>query len=84
MSCNNEIWHSYTLLKEDPKIIWTRETRFEFCRYQGFFTGNQQILQNLFYIFYLTYFAYLKINMVTILMMPAKMATLGLFKIKVF
>ena len=39
------------------------------------------------FLFLLTFFEYLKIcliNMVTILMMSAKIATLGLFKIKIF
>ena len=57
-----------------------------FCWYQHFFTGNQLIL--LYEEIQLkTFFEFLKIvltNMVTILMMSAKMPTLGLLKTRVF
>ena len=97
MSYNDETWHSHTLPREDPKNIESSDTPLEFCWHQDFFTRSQQILlyqeiliQNalfLLFLILLTFFESLKIvliNMVTVLMISAKMATLGLLKIKVF
>ena len=36
--------HCYTLPKENPKIIYTRNTDLQFYWHQYFFTGNQQFL----------------------------------------
>ena len=44
ISYNDETWYSYTLPKENPKMYKSRDTSFEFCWHQHFFTGNQQIL----------------------------------------
>ena len=78
-------------------ISESRDTPLDFSWHQHFFTANQQILPYqeiqilivFWYVFQicLTYFESLKIvliNMVTISMMSAKMATLGIRKIKVF
>ena len=57
----------------------------QFSWYQYFFTGNHQILvyQEIYnFYFFLTFFE--PLNMVKILMMSAKIATLDLFKIKLF
>ena len=84
-------------LKKIQKIYKSRDIHSELCWHQHFFTGNQQIIlyqeiqikiafsyiiSNL-----LTFFESLKISliqMVTILLMSAKMATLGLLKLKAF
>ena len=85
-------------LKKIKKIYYLCETHLNFCWHQHFFTGNQQILlyqeiqiQIAFWQVisnsYNFFFESLKIvlrNMVTILMMSAKIATLDLLKIKVF
>ena len=67
-------------------IYESRDTPLAFCWYQHFFTGNQLIL--LYEEIQLkTFFEFLKTvltSMVTILMMSAKMPTLGLLKTKVF
>ena len=70
------------------------DTSPKFCWHQHFFTGNQQILlyQEIqiqtapWYIISnsFNFFNFFLISMVTILMMSAKLATLGLLKIKVF
>ena len=72
------------------KNIWiTRDAPLEFCWYKQFFIANTDIdciLIHDFY-FFLTFLESLKnvfINMVTTLIMPAKIATLGLLKTKVF
>ena len=44
ISYNDETWHSYTLPKKIQTIYNTRDTPLEFCCYQDFFTGNQQLL----------------------------------------
>ena len=83
-------------LKKIQKIYESRDTPREFCSHQQFFTENQQILlyqemqiQTAFssIIFNSFIFKSLKIvliNMVTILTMSTKMATLGFLKIKLF
>ena len=65
-SFNNKTWHHYTLPKEDPKF--------------ADFMGNQQILlyQEIEIQIVLLYIKIVLIFKVTILMMWAKMATLGL------
>ena len=86
---------SYTLPQEDPKNIWITWRIPWVLLTSAFFTENQQILlyqeiqmkisfwcviSNFFKLFWV-FKDWLK-NMVTILMTSAKMATLGLFKIK--
>ena len=84
-------------LKKILKIYDFRETPLEFCWHQHFFIKNQQILlyQELkikiaFWHIISNSFNFFEsletvlINIVTILMMSAKMATLGLHKRKVF
>ena len=81
-------------LKKIWKIYESHDTPIDFCWHQHFFTGNQQILLNqeiqiaFWYLIsnILTFLDFLKIvliNMVTILMMSAKMANPGLLQIKV-
>ena len=81
ISCYHETWHSYILPKEDPKNTWI--TR-QMLLYQ-----EMQIQMALWYIISSSFNFFesskiVLINMVTILMMSAKMVTLGLLKIKVF
>ena len=84
-------------LKKIQNIYKSCDTLFEFCWHQQFSMGNQPILlyqERQIQIAFLCiisnsfdFFEYVKItliNMVTILMMSAKMDTLGLLKIKVF
>ena len=84
-------------LKEIQKIYKSRDTPFEFCWHQHFLQEISKFcyIKKYRYRFYfdtlflilLTFFESWKtflINMITILMMSAKMATLGLLKIKVF
>ena len=74
------------------EIYKSRETSLEFCWYQHFLTGNQQLLLyqkmhaniNSILIPNFYFFNFFLINMVVILMVSAKLATLGLLKIKVF
>ena len=98
MSYNNEIWHTYTLHKKRSKkfinhvthlfssgdiSIFLREIS-KFCYNKKY--GYRLYFDTLFLIL-LTFFDSWNIfwiNMVTILMMSAKMATLGLLKTKVF
>ena len=90
-------WWSLTHLqlgKEDPKKSKLQDTSLEFCWHQHFFTGNQQLFCIKKYryciliqfLILLTLFEFLNVlwNMVAILIMQAKLATLGLLKIKVF
>ena len=83
--------------KKIQKIYESRDIPLEFCWHQYFFTGNQQVLLyqemkyrlhfDTWFLILLIFFESLKIilvKMVTILMMLAKMATLGLLKIKLF
>ena len=87
---------NYTLPKEDPKIWIMWHTPWILCR-SGFFhrkSANFAISRNTDidciltqFQDLITFFDSLKIvliNMVTILMMSTKLATLGLLKIKVF
>ena len=70
-------------LKKMEKIYKSCDTSLEFCWCQHFFAGNQQLL----ILILLTFLESLKvvlINMVAILMMSAKLTTLGLLKINVF
>ena len=84
-------------LKKIQNIYKSCDTLFEFCWHQQFSMGNQPILlyqERQIQIAFLCiisnsfdFFEYVKItliNMVTILMMSAKMDTLGLLRIKVF
>ena len=64
-------------LKKIQKICESHDTSLEFCWHQHFFTGNQQILIH-------RSLKIILINVLTILMMSGKIATLGLLKIKVF
>ena len=98
-SYNDETWHSYALPKEDQQIIWimwhthplssadvsifsVKIAKFCYirkCRYGFYFDA--------YLLTFSVFFGSLKIafvNMLTILMMSAKMATLGLLKIKLF
>ena len=82
-------------LMQIQKIHESRDTTRKFCWYQHFFTGNQLLLQEIqiqtafryiisnSYNFYWV-FKDCFINMVTILMMSAKMPTPGFRKIKLF
>ena len=93
-----QTWHSYTLPKEDPKKIWITWHTLWILLISAFFHGksaNFAILENtnidyiLVYNFSFFYFSLslLKnfwIDMVTIFMVSAKLATLGLLKIKIF
>ena len=84
-------------LKKIQKICKSRDTLFEFCWHQHFFTGNQQLYYikkyryrlhfNSKFPYILTLFESSKvflINMIKILMMSVKLASLGLLKIKIF
>ena len=83
-------------LKKIQKIYKSQDTPLEFCWHQHFFIGNQQLLlyheiqiQNAFkYIIsnLLTFFESLKVvlRIMVVILMSAKLATLGLLKIKVF
>ena len=98
ISYKDETWHTYTLTKEDQKNIYkSDDILLAFCWHQHFLPGNQQILlykeikiKIVFWFIISSSFNFFKslqiflINVVTILMMPAKMATLGLLKMKVF
>ena len=84
-------------LKKIQKIYESHDTPLEFCWHQHFFTGNQQtllyqeiqILIPFWYIISIS-FNFLEslrvvlINMVTVLIISAKMATPAFLKIKVF
>ena len=92
ISYNDETWHSYTSTKKDPKnicIMW--HTPWVLLT-SPFFTGNQQILLyqeiqikvTFWYIIsnsFNFFFQSLKIVLINMLMMSAKMGTLGLLKI---
>ena len=97
VSCNDETWHSYTLPKEDPKnklITWSSswvllKSAFFHQKLANFAISRVQILIAFHYIIsnyfnILWVFKDVLINLVTILMMSAKMASLGLLQIKVF
>ena len=81
-------------LKKVQKIYESCHTPLEFCWNHHFFTGNQQILLyqerlqfDTWFLILLTFLEFLKIvliNMVTILIMSAIMATPSLLRIKVF
>ena len=81
-------------LKKVQKIYESCDTPLEFCWNHHFFTGNQQILLyqerlqfDTWFLILLTFLEFLKIvliNMVTILIMSAIMATPSLLRIKVF
>ena len=84
-------------LKKIQKIYKSRDTTFEFCWHQQFlpeisnFCYIKKYIYRLYFdilfLILLTFVWYWKIfsiNVVTILMMSAKMDTLGLLKIKVF
>ena len=88
---------SYTLPKEDLKKYINCVTHIlKFCWHQHFFNGNQQILLyqeiEMQIAFWHIISNFLNVpwvckdcfNMVTILMMSAKMATVGLLKMKLF
>ena len=74
------------------QIYKSRDTLLKICWHPYFFTGNQQIqIQAPFYYEIsnnsFNFFESLKvflINIAIILMIPAKLVTLGLFKIKIF
>ena len=84
-------------LRKIQKIYKSRDTSLEFCWHQHFFKENQRILLHqeiqiqirFWYIISNSFnFSWVFNNCfnkhVTILMMPAKMATLGVLKIRVF
>ena len=103
-----KIYHTYPIMmkltavipyiQKIQKIYKSHDTPLEFCWYQHFFTGIQQLLLykkkyryrlhfNTQFLILLAFLESLKvvlINMVEILMISAKLATLGLLKIKVF
>ena len=99
ISYNVETWHSYNLPKEDSKNIWiTWHTHWVLLTsaFSHLKSANFAIPRNIaryrlhfgtLFLILLIFFESLKIvliNMVTILMMSAKMATPGLLKITVF
>ena len=94
ISCNDATWHSYTLPKEDPKSIWITRHTLRVLLTSAFFHSillyqEIQIQIVFWYIISNSFdvFESLRIvltNMVTILMMSAKMATLGLLKKRYF
>ena len=84
-------------LKKIQKIYKSCDTPLEFCSHQYFFTRNikfcyikkygYRLYFDTLFLILLNFFESLKIfliNMIKILMMSAKVSTLGLFKIKVF
>ena len=85
-------------LRKIQKMYKSRDTYFDSCRHQRFFTGNQQILPHqevhirrldfdtefLILLTFLESLVIVLINMVTILMISAKITTPGLLKIRVF
>ena len=97
MSYNDEAWHRHTLPKEGSKTLCITSHPLSSPDVFNFFNGNQQILlyqeakmkiafscknSNSF-----NFFESVKIfliNMFTILMMSAKMATLGFLRKKIF
>ena len=92
---NDETWHTYTLPKEDTKNIWITWHTPWVLLISAFFTEINKFLyiKKYKYRFYfdtlflilLTFFESWKmflIKIVTILIMLAKMATLGLLKIR--
>ena len=95
ISCNDGTWHIYTFPKEDPKkllITWNspwalltffhrKLSNFAISR-NADIIAFRNIISNSFNISWI--FKDVLINMITIFMMSAKMATLGLLKLKVF
>ena len=92
-SCNNETWHSIPYLKKIQKTYKLRDRPLDFCWYQHFFTGisnfcyikkyRYRLHFNINLLFLLTFLEPLKvalINLLTSLMMTAKLVTLALFK----
>ena len=97
ISCNNESWHSYTLPKEDPKNIWIAWHTPSVLLTPAFFHRKPRNFAikiyicrlniNTYFLVLLTYFESVEIsliNIVAILMMSAKAASLSILKIKVF
>ena len=97
ISYNDKTWRSYTLPKEILKTVWITCHISWVLLSSAIFTGNQKILLNqeiqirfhldtqfLILLTFLESIRALLTNMVTILMMLAKMATLGLDKTKIF
>ena len=85
MSYNDKIWHSYALSEEDLKMYKSRDTLLDFCCFQHFSPEISNFCCIKKYRYRL--FGSLKvalINMVAILIMSAKLATLDLLKMKVF
>ena len=94
ISYNDETWHGYALSKEDPKNVWVTWyipwvlLTSEFFHWES---ANAAISRNtdtdsIWYIIFNSLFEssiIVEINMVQILKMSAKIATLGLLKIKV-
>ena len=94
ISYNDETWHSYTLPKEDPKNVWVTWYIPWVLLTSGFFywkSANVPISRNtdtdsIWYIISNSLFEssiIVEINMVQVLKMSAKIAALGLLKIKV-
>ena len=96
--CHNyETWHSYAIPKEDPKNIWITwhllssadisifsQEISKFCYIKKY---GYRFHFSTWFLIILTFLESLKIvliNMVTILIMSAKMATPGLLKLKIF
>ena len=84
-------WKSYTLSKRDPKNVWFTWHTPWVQLISVFFTENKQILLyqeiQIYIPFYLTFIESLKvflINIVTILIISAKISTPDFLKIKVF
>ena len=96
MSYNNETWHAYNLPKENPKNIWnTWHTPWDlvisafFHKKLAMFATSRNtdidcILIRNFKFFFLESLKIVLINMVTILIMPPKLATLRLLEINQF
>ena len=80
---------SYTLPKEDPKILWITwhtlllllTSIFFNWKYANFAISRNTVIDYILIPNFFNFF-WVLINMVTISMMSAKMATLGLLKIK--
>ena len=98
ISYNEETWHSYTLLKEDPKNIWiawhtlvtTADISILSLEISKFSYIKKYRYRLHFSKWFLILFLFLEslkfflINLVIILMMLVKMAAPGLLKIPVF
>ena len=88
ISCNDDNWHSYTLPKEDPKNILLTSTFFHWKSADFALPRNTDIdciwTHNFYYLNVFESLTIFWINLVGILMMSAKLATVALVKIKTF